>query len=163
MVKRKIASKQRKPAVAKSGPAYDPEEPNTVFQRAPDESSQSPEGSIDLNPGSPPVEEDSDLPPSRIATPPPFVPRSDDDVQSDTGSDDGSILGLSQPEATGADIPRRIEEPRMGDYFQKRRDLLNILKSLHNTGIQNELDLPQIVVIGSQSVGKSSLIESMSG
>ncbi|KAG9043508.1 hypothetical protein FS837_009468 [Tulasnella sp. UAMH 9824] len=51
----------------------------------------------------------------------------------------------------------------MGDYFQKRRDLLNILKSLHSTGIQNELDLPQIVVIGSQSVGKSSLIESMSG
>ncbi|KIO31586.1 hypothetical protein M407DRAFT_19334 [Tulasnella calospora MUT 4182] len=58
--------------------------------------------------------------------------------------------------------PPRFEEPRMGDYFQKRRDLLDILKSLHSTGIQNELDLPQIVVIGSQSVGKSSLIESMS-
>ncbi|KAG8891849.1 hypothetical protein FRC01_014486, partial [Tulasnella sp. 417] len=64
---------------------------------------------------------------------------------------------------SGADMPRLAEEPRMGDYFQKRRDLLNILKSLHSTGIQNELDLPQIVVIGSQSVGKSSLIESMSG
>ncbi|KAG8984096.1 hypothetical protein FRB90_005571, partial [Tulasnella sp. 427] len=55
------------------------------------------------------------------------------------------------------------EEPRMGDYFTKRRHLLDILKNLHSTGIQNELDLPQIVVIGSQSVGKSSLIESMSG
>ncbi|KIO31590.1 hypothetical protein M407DRAFT_218712 [Tulasnella calospora MUT 4182] len=51
----------------------------------------------------------------------------------------------------------------MGDYFTKRRELLDVLKSLHSTGIQNELDLPQIVVIGSQSVGKSSLIESMSG
>ncbi|KAG9012240.1 hypothetical protein FRB90_006763 [Tulasnella sp. 427] len=51
----------------------------------------------------------------------------------------------------------------MGDYFKRRRDLLDILKDLHSTGIQNELDLPQIVVIGSQSVGKSSLIESMSG
>ncbi|KIO22290.1 hypothetical protein M407DRAFT_216692, partial [Tulasnella calospora MUT 4182] len=30
-------------------------------------------------------------------------------------------------------------------------------------GVQNELDLPKIVVVGSQSVGKSSLIESMSG
>ncbi|KAG8918972.1 hypothetical protein FRC01_001550 [Tulasnella sp. 417] len=60
------------------------------------------------------------------------------------------------PSATG-------DEPRMGDYFTKRRELLDVLKSLHSTGIQNELDLPQIVVIGSQSVGKSSLIESMSG
>ncbi|KAG8913276.1 hypothetical protein FRC01_004628, partial [Tulasnella sp. 417] len=71
------------------------------------------------------------------------------------------------PEASTSDggwrEPPRTEEPRMGDYFQKRRDLLDILKSLHSTGIQNELDLPQIVVIGSQSVGKSSLIESMSG
>ncbi|KAG8948033.1 hypothetical protein FRC04_010075 [Tulasnella sp. 424] len=59
--------------------------------------------------------------------------------------------------------PATGEEPKMGDYFTKRRELLNILKSLHSTGIQNELDLPQIVVVGSQSVGKSSLIESMSG
>lgn len=64
----------------------------------------------------------------------------------------------------------------------RRRQLLDILKDLHSTGyapkrvhkertkltqfppsIQDELDLPQIVVVGSQSVGKSSLIESMSG
>ncbi|KIO22294.1 hypothetical protein M407DRAFT_216700 [Tulasnella calospora MUT 4182] len=32
-----------------------------------------------------------------------------------------------------------------------------------DNSIQNELDLPKIVVVGSQSVGKSSLIESMSG
>lgn len=31
------------------------------------------------------------------------------------------------------------------------------------TRIQHVMDLPQIVVVGSQSVGKSSLIESMSG
>ncbi|KAG8994202.1 hypothetical protein FRB90_000510, partial [Tulasnella sp. 427] len=54
-------------------------------------------------------------------------------------------------------------EMGMGDYIQRRRELLDILKSLHSTGTQDELDLPQIVVIGSQSVGKSSLIESMSG
>ncbi|KAG8894909.1 hypothetical protein FRB99_000918 [Tulasnella sp. 403] len=51
----------------------------------------------------------------------------------------------------------------LSGYTQQRRDLLDILKSLHSTGVQNELDLPQIVVVGSQSVGKSSLIESMSG
>ncbi|KAG8898577.1 hypothetical protein FRB99_007343 [Tulasnella sp. 403] len=53
--------------------------------------------------------------------------------------------------------------PRLSTYTENRRDLLDILKSLHSTGVQNELDLPQIVVVGSQSVGKSSLIESMSG
>lgn len=135
MVKKKLLHKKRKPAVAELGPPYDPAEPNTVFPGTPAEGSQSQEGSIDLSPGSPQAEEELDLPPSRIATPTPFIPRSDDDVRSDTESDDESTLGLPQTEAAAAaDIPRRVEEPRMGDYFQKRRDLLNILKSLHNTG-----------------------------
>ncbi|KAG8931126.1 hypothetical protein FRC01_001827 [Tulasnella sp. 417] len=51
----------------------------------------------------------------------------------------------------------------LGSYAAQSRALLDILKDLHSTGIQNELDLPKIVVVGSQSVGKSSLIESMSG
>ncbi|KIJ25994.1 hypothetical protein M422DRAFT_192801, partial [Sphaerobolus stellatus SS14] len=48
-------------------------------------------------------------------------------------------------------------------YARQRRSLLDILSRLHSTGVQKDIDLPQIVVIGSQSVGKSSLIESMSG
>ncbi|KAF8589012.1 hypothetical protein K439DRAFT_1333756 [Ramaria rubella] len=48
-------------------------------------------------------------------------------------------------------------------YARQRRSLLDILNRLHSTGVQKDIDLPQIVVIGSQSVGKSSLIESMSG
>ncbi|KAG8994195.1 hypothetical protein FRB94_010066 [Tulasnella sp. JGI-2019a] len=52
---------------------------------------------------------------------------------------------------------------KLDTYSSKRRELLDILSSLHSTGIQQDLDLPQICVIGSQSVGKSSLIESMSG
>ncbi|KAF8524910.1 P-loop containing nucleoside triphosphate hydrolase protein, partial [Hysterangium stoloniferum] len=48
-------------------------------------------------------------------------------------------------------------------YARQRRNLLDILNRLHSTGVQKDIDLPQIVVIGSQSVGKSSLIESMSG
>ncbi|KAG8987401.1 hypothetical protein FRB90_003367, partial [Tulasnella sp. 427] len=96
-------------------------------------------------------------PGARGVSPPPQASFSPD---SDTEYVDGE-----DPRTANADWhgTSRSEEPRMGDYFQKRRDLLDILKSLHSTGIQNELDLPQIVVIGSQSVGKSSLIESMSG
>ncbi|KAG8988905.1 hypothetical protein FRB94_010065 [Tulasnella sp. JGI-2019a] len=55
------------------------------------------------------------------------------------------------------------DDSAMNSYTKKRRELLETLNSLHATGVQNELDLPQIVVVGSQSVGKSSLIESMSG
>jgi GTP-binding protein EngB required for normal cell division len=66
-------------------------------------------------------------------------------------------------------------------FIEQPQNLLDILKALHDTGyenftpqsstllirfnfrIQHVMDLPQVVVIGSQSVGKSSLIESMSG
>ncbi|KAG5220008.1 P-loop containing nucleoside triphosphate hydrolase protein [Salix suchowensis] len=46
---------------------------------------------------------------------------------------------------------------------QSRRKLLDLLNKLYNTGVQADVDIPQIAVIGSQSAGKSSLIESISG
>ncbi|KAG9043510.1 hypothetical protein FS837_009470 [Tulasnella sp. UAMH 9824] len=114
-------------------------------------------------------------PPSRAATPPiptaafeqpqkePIAPRNQ--RASPTSARRKTNFGSSIPRNASMSRNASIggDEPRMGDYFTKRRELLDVLKSLHSTGIQNELDLPQIVVIGSQSVGKSSLIESMSG
>ncbi|KAJ7027364.1 P-loop containing nucleoside triphosphate hydrolase protein [Mycena alexandri] len=44
-----------------------------------------------------------------------------------------------------------------------RRRMLDLVNRLHNTGVQIDIDLPQIAVIGQQSAGKSSLIESISG
>ncbi|KAF9036386.1 P-loop containing nucleoside triphosphate hydrolase protein [Panaeolus papilionaceus] len=44
-----------------------------------------------------------------------------------------------------------------------RRKMLDLANKLHSTGVQVDIDLPQIAVIGSQSAGKSSLIESISG
>lgn len=41
--------------------------------------------------------------------------------------------------------------------------MLDLVNRLHSTGVQVDIDLPQIAVIGSQSAGKSSLIESISG
>ncbi|KAI6014082.1 hypothetical protein PISMIDRAFT_212315 [Pisolithus microcarpus 441] len=46
---------------------------------------------------------------------------------------------------------------------QGRRALLDLLNRLRNTGVQKDIDLPMIAVIGNQSAGKSSLIESISG
>ncbi|KAI0644851.1 P-loop containing nucleoside triphosphate hydrolase protein [Trametes meyenii] len=44
-----------------------------------------------------------------------------------------------------------------------RRRMLDVVNELHLTGVQVDIDLPVIAVIGSQSAGKSSLIESISG
>ncbi|OBZ65814.1 Interferon-induced GTP-binding protein Mx [Grifola frondosa] len=41
--------------------------------------------------------------------------------------------------------------------------MLDLVNSLHSTGVHVDIDLPVIAVIGSQSAGKSSLIESISG
>ncbi|KIJ63497.1 hypothetical protein HYDPIDRAFT_29303 [Hydnomerulius pinastri MD-312] len=45
----------------------------------------------------------------------------------------------------------------------KRREMLDLVNRLRNTGVQTDIDLPMIAVIGNQSAGKSSLIESISG
>ncbi|KAH7883426.1 P-loop containing nucleoside triphosphate hydrolase protein [Phlebopus sp. FC_14] len=44
-----------------------------------------------------------------------------------------------------------------------RREMLDLVNRLRNTGVQTDIDLPMIAVIGNQSAGKSSLIESISG
>lgn len=49
------------------------------------------------------------------------------------------------------------------DLSSNRRNLLDIINRLHTTGVQVDMDLPQIAVVGQQSAGKSSLIESISG
>ncbi|KAL4066187.1 P-loop containing nucleoside triphosphate hydrolase protein [Scleroderma citrinum] len=46
---------------------------------------------------------------------------------------------------------------------QQRRAMLDLINRLRNTGVQSDIDLPMIAVIGNQSAGKSSLIESISG
>ncbi|PSR80080.1 hypothetical protein PHLCEN_2v6810 [Hermanssonia centrifuga] len=48
-------------------------------------------------------------------------------------------------------------------YSSSRRKMLDLVNKLHSTGVQSDVDLPMIAVIGSQSAGKSSLIESISG
>ncbi|KAG9308178.1 P-loop containing nucleoside triphosphate hydrolase protein [Chiua virens] len=44
-----------------------------------------------------------------------------------------------------------------------RKAMLQLINRLRDTGVQTDIDLPMIAVIGNQSAGKSSLIESISG
>ncbi|KAF8957357.1 P-loop containing nucleoside triphosphate hydrolase protein [Flammula alnicola] len=53
-----------------------------------------------------------------------------------------------------------LSHPQVNSGIRKKLDAMN---KLQNTGVQVDIDLPQIAVIGSQSAGKSSLIESISG
>jgi GTP-binding protein EngB required for normal cell division len=46
---------------------------------------------------------------------------------------------------------------------ESHRDLLDIVDTLRSQGVSHYVDLPQIIVCGSQSCGKSSTLESLSG
>ncbi|KAH7099991.1 P-loop containing nucleoside triphosphate hydrolase protein [Auriculariales sp. MPI-PUGE-AT-0066] len=50
-----------------------------------------------------------------------------------------------------------------GKYSESRRRMLDLVNRMHAHGAQLDLDLPSIAVIGNQSAGKSSLIESIAG
>jgi AAA15 family ATPase/GTPase len=42
-------------------------------------------------------------------------------------------------------------------------ELLNVIDGLRSLGIDDEIPLPQIVVVGQESSGKSSVLEAISG
>ncbi|KAJ7115622.1 P-loop containing nucleoside triphosphate hydrolase protein [Mycena crocata] len=75
------------------------------------------------------------------------------------------VSNSSSPSAQSMDDPESEHGVGLSDpsLSQGRRRMLDLVNRLHNTGVQIDIDLPQIAVIGSQSAGKSSLIESISG
>ncbi|KAH9833436.1 P-loop containing nucleoside triphosphate hydrolase protein [Rhodofomes roseus] len=73
-----------------------------------------------------------------------------------TGVDQTTDSSGIEPGAGGVGL----SDPK---YSTVRRKLLDLINRLHNTGVQRDVDLPVIAVIGNQSAGKSSLIESISG
>ncbi|KAI0004030.1 P-loop containing nucleoside triphosphate hydrolase protein [Xylariaceae sp. FL0662B] len=62
------------------------------------------------------------------------------------------------------DLAEQISQ-RTSGFIQSsnHRDLLDIVDSLRSHGVSHYVDLPQIIVCGSQSSGKSATLESLSG
>src|SRR5579871_3127474 len=51
----------------------------------------------------------------------------------------------------------------LGQYALSRQGFIEVIRRLRKCGSDTEVDLPQIVAIGNQSAGKSTLIEGISG
>ncbi|ROW07486.1 hypothetical protein VPNG_07085 [Cytospora leucostoma] len=67
--------------------------------------------------------------------------------------------------STMAPDPAQQLFPKTANFIQSEnhRDLLDIVDKLRSRGVSHYVDLPQIIVCGSQSSGKSSTLESLSG
>jgi ABC-type branched-subunit amino acid transport system ATPase component len=50
-----------------------------------------------------------------------------------------------------------------GSLFDNLRNLISLIDSLRDIGVQEYISLPRIAVLGTQSAGKSSLLESIVG
>lgn len=67
--------------------------------------------------------------------------------------------------STMASDPAHQLVPKTANFIQSEnhRDLLDIVDKLRSRGVSHYVDLPQIIVCGSQSSGKSATLESLSG
>ena len=61
------------------------------------------------------------------------------------------------------DASDKIKMPQVGLQTAEHEELLNIIDTLRSQGISRYVDLPQLVVCGAQSSGKSSVLEAISG
>ncbi|KIV95246.1 hypothetical protein PV10_02921 [Exophiala mesophila] len=57
----------------------------------------------------------------------------------------------------------KIKLPHVGLQTAEHEEILNIIDTLRSHGISRYVDLPQLVVCGDQSSGKSSVLEAISG
>ncbi|GAB1526660.1 hypothetical protein RhiTH_009832 [Rhizoctonia solani] len=68
---------------------------------------------------------------------------------------------LSPPMSPSGHGSEHFTSMNDNDAARQRREVLGLLNSLRSLGLTQTLDLPTIAVIGSQSAGKSSLIEAL--
>ncbi|CUA68597.1 hypothetical protein RSOLAG22IIIB_07971 [Rhizoctonia solani] len=91
---------------------------------------------------------------------PPVAP-SNDNLKDDNSLFDFANIDTNETNSVQA-IPTD-QDLNSNEHARQRRELLDLIIRLQTIGLGTELALPQIACIGSQSVGKSSLIESISG
>jgi predicted ABC-type transport system involved in lysophospholipase L1 biosynthesis ATPase subunit len=58
---------------------------------------------------------------------------------------------------------QKEESKTSAPLYENLRKLINIIDELRDVGLQQYINLPRIAVVGSQSAGKSSLLESIVG
>ncbi|CAE7101688.1 unnamed protein product [Rhizoctonia solani] len=87
-------------------------------------------------------------------------------ASSDIGEDENFFLDfvdIDTNAGTSTQATLMDQDINSNEHARQRRELLDLIIRLQAIGLGTELALPQIACIGSQSVGKSSLIESISG
>ncbi|KAL5324278.1 hypothetical protein ACEPPN_008823 [Leptodophora sp. 'Broadleaf-Isolate-01'] len=71
---------------------------------------------------------------------------------------------MGEASTTVLGLAEQISQKTAGFIHSKKHtDLLDIVDALRSNGVSHYVDLPQIIVCGSQSSGKSSTLESLSG
>ncbi|KAJ8352507.1 hypothetical protein SKAU_G00239830 [Synaphobranchus kaupii] len=70
-----------------------------------------------------------------------------------------SSLEIEMPETEAANVSSTLNQ----HYEEKVRPCIDLIDSLRSLGVEKDLALPAIAVIGDQSSGKSSVLEALSG
>ncbi|KAG8813760.1 hypothetical protein FRC17_001438, partial [Serendipita sp. 399] len=82
-------------------------------------------------------------------------------IVGDIEEDMEKALDIGQPPQDSNSFAYGLSDPTSTQY-QHRRQFFDVINRMNSYGLDQQMDLPQIAVVGSQSVGKSSLIESVS-
>ncbi|XP_045758379.1 interferon-induced GTP-binding protein Mx1 [Mirounga angustirostris] len=82
-------------------------------------------------------------------------------TDSDPGSNHLLLNGL--PDKAGKNQDTEPENSLCSPYEEKVRPCIDLIDSLRALGVEQDLALPAIAVIGDQSSGKSSVLEALSG
>uniref|UniRef100_A0A8C8SAT9 Uncharacterized protein n=1 Tax=Pelusios castaneus TaxID=367368 RepID=A0A8C8SAT9_9SAUR len=83
---------------------------------------------------------------------------------SQSGMDSLSAASCMKPgEREGKNLEENTEHTLYNQYEEKIRPCIDLIDSLRALGVEKDLALPAIAVIGDQSSGKSSVLEALSG
>ena len=74
-----------------------------------------------------------------------------------------AALGMSDSKVTVEDVPDDLQDMRQNGLMSLTKKLIEIRTLLLSIDQSDALKLPSIVVIGSQSSGKSSVLETIVG